>query len=133
MQPAAALERCKQVSKQPVVIEHPVKRRGTEDSVKRFAERKGNEISGNELYVPAKFRVQMVVRKLHHILGQIETYHPSLREILKKQPGEFPRAAAGIQNALISPQVQVAENALPPLELRRRETMVVPGVPRLEV
>jgi hypothetical protein len=82
-----------------------VKRRGAEDSVEAVAERKSGQISSNEPDPVSEVWRKVLPRVQHHVAGHVEADHAAARKILQKEPGEFARAATGVEDALVSPQV----------------------------
>ena len=65
----------------------------------------------------------------HHIAGEIEPDDSATRKIFQKKASQFSCPATRIEYAFIAAQVQVVEDALSPLKLRRGEAMVFGGVP----
>jgi len=129
VQPTSRAQRFVQVAEQRSVVQHPVERRGAEDSVEAVAERKSDQVSSNEPDSLAKFWLKILPRVQHHVAGKIESDDAAARKIPQKEPGEFAGAATGVEDALVSAQVKFADHALAPLELRRGKAVVFGGVP----
>jgi hypothetical protein len=111
------------------VVQHPMKRRGAEDSVEAVAERKSDKIGSNEPDTMAKVWRKILLRVQHHVAGNVEADDAAARKILHEKAGQFPGAATRIQQAFIAAQSKLAENALSPVKLRRGEAVILGGVP----
>ena len=96
------------------MIPHPMERRSAEDAIEAVAEWESRKIGGNEMSAIAKVWLKILLRVQHHVAGKIESHNAAEWQILQQDAGEFPRAAAGIQQALVTTQLKLPENALPP-------------------
>jgi hypothetical protein len=96
VQPSTGLQCSKQAAEQDVVIQYPVKRSGTENSVKRILKWKGEKISCDKSGVQTEVWGKVLPGMKDHVPRQIETDHASARKILKQQPSEFSAAATCI-------------------------------------
>jgi len=129
VQPTAGLQRLEEVAEQRIVVEHPVKRRGTEDAIEAAKKWQAEKIGSHELHLIAKVRAKILLRVEHHVAGNIKSNDAAARHILQEQASQLARAATGVEYPLISPKVKVIEYPLSPQELRRRETVVLFGIP----
>src|SRR6267154_5953838 len=110
--------------KQRVVVLHPVKRGGAENTIEAIAERKGDQIGRHTTNEILEVWRKILLRVSHHVKRKIEPNHSAAWKILKQETREFAGAAAGVEHTLVSTQLKLIEDALPPLELRRGEAMV---------
>ncbi len=65
----------------------------------------------------------------HHVAGKVEANDAAIRQILQKKAREFSGTATGVQHTLVAAKSKFAQHPLSPLKLRRRETMVISGIP----
>jgi hypothetical protein len=91
-----------------------VKRSGAENAVEASEKWQAEKVGGNELYVIAKVGTQILLRVKHHVARNIEADDAAARHILQEQASQLASAAAGVEDTLISTQVEIAEYALPP-------------------
>lgn len=73
--------------------------------------------------------MQVALRVEHHVAREVESDDSAAGQTLQQQVSEPSGSATGVEDTLIAAQVQVAEDALSPLELGRGEAMVLGGVP----
>ncbi len=111
------------------MVQNPVKRCGAEDSIEAVPERQSDQVGSNEADAIAKVWLKILPRVQHHVARKIEADDASPRKILQEKAGQFPGAAARVEQTLIAAQPKFAENALSPLKLRRGEAMVFGGIP----
>ncbi len=111
------------------MIQHPVERRGTKNAVKRVAKRKREQISSDKPRPIAELGLEIASCMHHHVARHIEPDHSAPRQILQQKPRQLARTASRIQDALVAPQVQLAEHPLSPLELGRGQAVIFRCVP----
>jgi hypothetical protein len=85
VQPTRRAQRLVQIAEQCVVVQHPVERRGTEDSVEASAKRKSDEISRDKPNTVAKIRRKILLRVHQHIAGYVEANDAATRKILQEK------------------------------------------------
>jgi hypothetical protein len=129
VQPAGRPQSGIEVAEQRIVVEYPVERCGTEDSIEAVVKRERNQVSGYESDSITKIWRKILLRMKHHVSGKIKADDVAERKILQKNSCQFSGAATGIQQMLIAAQPKFAEHSPSPLKLRRGEAMVFCGVP----
>jgi hypothetical protein len=93
-----------QATKQAVVIEYPVKRRGAEDAVESLLKGHVQQVATDEFDATAEIRLEIGTGGAEHVLGKVESHDMSAGQSFQKIAGETAGAAAGIEDGFISAQ-----------------------------
>ena len=128
-QPPAGRQRGEQAAEQPIVIEHPVERRGAEDGVGAAGDRQRRGVGVDERDPAADAGAHRGARRGQHVGRLIDADGAPVRQPPGEQLGEPAGAAADVEHRLVAAQRQAIEDGLAPGELRARHPVVGRGVP----
>ena len=117
----------RQVREQRVVVGDPVEGRRRQDRVHRRRHRQRFLQVGHQVLHPVV--AEPSTRLLHHRDRTVQRHHRAAREPVAQHLRHLAGSAAGIQHALVAPEVQPSQYRLAPRRHGDRQAVVAGGVP----
>jgi hypothetical protein len=84
-----------------------MKRCRAKDAIEVIAKRKGQQVGSDKADLISKIRLKILACVQNHVAREVEPNDAASGKAFKKKPGKFSGAATGIEQALVTTQMQL--------------------------